>query len=80
MDVRTTGGHILAMGPGIASPPDHSHHDAAAVAMDSHRPGCGGEVQVPRGPVALTPVEEADFRALGIQKRDIDPHIAPVVG
>ena len=46
---HTTGGRILAMGPGIAGPLGHSHHGAAAVAVDSHRSGCGGEVPIPRG-------------------------------
>ena len=31
------------------APPDHSHHDIAPVAVDSHCPGCGGEVQAPCG-------------------------------
>ena len=44
---RTTSGRVLAVGLGIASPPDHSHR-RATVAADSHRPGCGGEIQIPR--------------------------------
>ena len=49
VDVRTSGTCLLAMSPGIAGPPGHRHHGAAAMAMDSHCPGCGGEVQVPPG-------------------------------
>ena len=30
-------------------PPSNSDHNAATVAVDSHRSGCGGKVQVPRG-------------------------------
>ena len=49
VDVRASGTRLLAMGPGVASPPGHRHHHTAAVAVDSHCPGCGGEVQVLRG-------------------------------
>ena len=47
--VKTTGGRVMAMGPGITSPPGQSHRGDTTVAVDSHRPGCGGELQVPRG-------------------------------
>ena len=49
VDVRASGRRLLAMGPGIAGPLGHRHHDTAAVAVDSNCPGCGGKIQVPRG-------------------------------
>ena len=46
---RTTGGPVPAMGPGVSNLLGHSHCGAIAVAVDSHGPGCGGEVQITRG-------------------------------
>ena len=37
------------MGPGIAIPLGHGHHDDTAVAVDGHRPSCGGNSSTPRG-------------------------------
>ena len=36
-------------GPRHCQLPGHSHQGATAVAVDSHRPGCGGEIQAPHG-------------------------------
>ena len=35
------------MGPDVPSPPGDSDRSPATVAVDSHRSGCGGQVQVP---------------------------------
>ena len=36
------------MGPDVPSPPGDSVRGPATVAVDSHRSGCGGQVQIPR--------------------------------
>ena len=48
VDVRASGRRLVAMGPGVADPPGHCHHHTATMAVDSHCPGCGAELQVPR--------------------------------
>ena len=63
LDVCASGRHLLAMGPGGAGPPGHRHDGIAAVAMDIHRPGCSGKIQVLRGvcsaQVTRTPQQRA---------------------